>query len=103
MKKKYGEFNCAELKPQWDFPKPRGDKNGYVRGAVGIDGLLDNDGDEYTKTFDHKKDMFIYGPTTSQRRRDGAMQVHFAATKDPGKIENHEDDGTSPGYSGVDR
>jgi hypothetical protein len=63
----YGEFNCAQLKPTWDVPKPRGDKNGYVRGAVGVDGLLDADGDEFMKTFDPKADQSKITKTTARR------------------------------------
>jgi hypothetical protein len=63
---------------------------------------LDKDGKDYMQTFSKSADAKMYYPATGSRR-DGSMNVMFSATKDPGKIENHEDDGTSPGYSGIDR
>jgi hypothetical protein len=102
-KVKYGEYSCATLKPTWDVPKRKGDKNGYVRGAIGIDGLLDADGDQFMRTFDPAADKFNYGPTYHGGvRRDGSMAVLTNASKDPGLITNAEDNGTSDGWRGVD-
>ena len=89
----------VSLKPKWDYTKPRGDKNGYVRGAIGIDGLLDKDGKDFMKTADPKADSKNYYPPTGARR-DGSMLVMYEAGTDPGTIVNKGKQ--PPGYYGVD-
>jgi hypothetical protein len=96
---KFGEFSSARLKPTWDdnTSAPAKDSTGWKRGAVGIDGAFDADGRDFCRTASRKADSFIYGPTTSQKRRDGAMKVLTDAS-DPGTIIN----GGDKGCRGVD-
>jgi hypothetical protein len=96
---KYGEFNCATLKPKWDYEPTKGDKGGFLRGGVGIDGNFDKDGKDYMKTADPKADAKNYYPPTGVRR-DGAMMVMYEAGTDPGTIVNKGKQ--PPGYYGVD-
>jgi hypothetical protein len=87
----------VKLTPKWnDASKPGNDRNGYVRGAIGCDGLLDADGDEFMRTFDKKPDKKMYGPTIRSPRIDGAQTVMTSA-RDPGNL--HDD---FKGYRGVD-
>jgi hypothetical protein len=72
------------------------DKNGYVRGYRGVDNESGPATREFMRTFDPKADRFNYGPTTNQRRVDGAMRV-LTNGKDPGVL--HDD---YKGYEGVD-
>ena len=72
---KWGEYNSAQLKPTWESKTKAGnDKTGWKRGGIGIDGLYDLDGRDYMKTADPAADREFFGPTTNQRRVDGAMK-----------------------------
>jgi hypothetical protein len=93
----FGERNYP-YKITWkDTSKPGRDAGGFKRGAIGCDGLLDADGGDFMRTASPEMDKYIFGPTTSQKRRDGAMRVMTNAA-DPGTITNDGD----KGYRGVD-
>lgn len=88
----------VKLTPKWrDTSKPAKDENGYKRGFRGVDNENNADTKEFMRTFDPAADREHYGPTTNQKRVDGAMRVTGSAANDPGKL--HDD---LKGYRGVD-
>ena len=89
----------VKLPPKWDYVKPRGDKNGYVRGTRGF-GKPDQTDRDFMKADTSLYDK-MYGPNIRKVRVDGAQAVQTPA-KDPGTLTNASNDGTSIGYEGQD-
>jgi len=60
---KYGDFISARVKPQWKSKtKAAQDSEGFMRGAKGIDGAFDADGEDFVGSRNPKVDKAIYGP-----------------------------------------
>jgi len=88
----------VKLTPKWDDSGKAGnDKTGWKRGAIGIDGAFDKDGELFMRTFDPEADDKMYGKNVRNRRPDGAQRVTCNASRDIGNLHD-----TFKGYSGVD-